>query len=397
MKIDAFTMEDAEGFIHFEDEYSRKAYVTVNEQSKEITLYSENHSETHPMGEMLTDFVTPDEDRFAFYEEDRQELIQDLHLVDASALEEDYSGMMNPFVENYISEKRIDRDDFAKKVAIYDFVNRFEEVHPYFRTIGFYSTILPTDNETLLNGVLNLEQLREKALGIIRFCLDADTEKLSCLDTDKRYFYCLASGRGRIPQNFKSRILTAPDKITLNDYPVFYKPMPKDFKARTMFTLTTLSDLKKPQDITDETIDFLTKEDIQIHEAYEVTTFADIVYLELFQMILHNISVKKCELCGRYFVRKGEYKGKYCDRVPSGYKQTCQQIGSTRDYNQRNKKSEAKAEYMRAYKRMHSRIKYGMITREEFKQWNMKANDRMLLCDSGELSLEEFKGWLGNK
>ena len=46
---------------------------------------------------------------------------------------------------------------------------------------------------------------------------------------------------------------------------------------------------------------------------------------------------------------------------------------------------------------MHSRIKYGMITREEFKQWNMKANDKMLLCDTGELSLEEFKGWLGNK
>jgi hypothetical protein len=52
---------------------------------------------------------------------------------------------------------------------------------------------------------------------------------------------------------------------------------------------------------------------------------------------------------------------------------------------------------MWAHKRMHSRIKYGMITREDFQKWNMKTNDMMLLCDSGELSLEEFKQWLGNK
>lgn len=383
-------MEDAEGFIHFEDEYNRKAYVTVNEQSKEMTFHFSSYSETHPIGELLIDFLTLEDEQLDVYEDDRQELIQDLLL-------EDYCGVMNENIENYLAKNRIDHDTFAKKVAIYDFVRRFEDLHPYFRLISLYSSILPMDNDTLLSDALNLSQLREKALEILRFCLDVDTEKLNRLETAKRYYYYIASGRGRIPQNFKSSILTVPDKIPLNDYPVFYKPMPKDFKARTMFTLTTLSDLKKPQDITDETIDFLTKEDIQIHEAYEVTTFADIAYLELFQMIIHNISVKKCELCGRYFVRKGEYKGKYCDRVPRGYKQTCQQIGSTRDYNQRNKKSEAKAEYMRAYKRMHSRIKYGMITKEEFKQWNMKANDKMLLCDSGELSLEEFRGWLGNK
>jgi hypothetical protein len=397
MKMDVFTMEDADGAIHFEDEYSRRPYVTINSQSKEMTLHADNYSETHPIGELLIDFVTPEEDKFDFYEEDRQELIQNLYLVDASALDHEYNGKITEFDENYIKEKRIDRDDFAKKVAIYDFVKRFEEVHPYFRTIGFYSTILPTGNDTLLNDFLNMEQLREKALEIIRFCLDMDTEKLNRLEADKRYYYYFASGRGRIPLDFKSRIITIPDKIPMESYPVFYKPMPKDFKARTMLTVASLSDLKTPQEITDDTIDFLTSQDIQIHEAFEVDHFSDIVYLEFFQMILNNISVKKCELCGRYFVRKGEYGGKYCDRILRGYKQTCQQIGSTRDYNQRNNRSETRQEYMRAYKRMHSRIKYGMLTREDFKKWNMEANAKMLLCDSSELSLEEFKKWLGNK
>jgi hypothetical protein len=253
------------------------------------------------------------------------------------------------------------------------------------------------DNDTLLNDVLNLEPIREKALEIVRFCLDTGTDKLNRLDAARRYFYYFASCRGRIPCDFKTRIVTVPDRIPVNDYTVFYKPLPKDFRARDLFTLNTLSELKRPQNITDKTVDYLTKAEIQVDTAYEVTTFADMVYLELYQMILYNISVKKCELCGRYFVLKGEYKGKYCDRIPRGYKQTCQQIGSTRDYNQRNKKSEPKAEYMRAYKRMHSRIKYGMITKEEFKQWNLKANDMTRLCDSENLSLDEFKQWLGNK
>jgi hypothetical protein len=394
MRIDVFTMEDADGYIHFEDEYNRRAYVTISGQSKEMTLYVDNHSETHPIGELLIDFMTLEDEQLAFYEEDRQELMKDLHLVDASDLG---PGYQNEHVDNYLERNRIGHDDFAKKVAIFDFIKRFEELHPYFKLIDLYGSILPIDNDMLLNELLNLKQLREKASEIIRFCLDVDTEKLNHLEADKRYYYYFASGRGKIPQNFKSRIITIPDKIPMESYPVFYKPMPKDFKARTMLTVASLSDLKTPQEITDGTIDFLTNQDIQLHEAFEVDHFSDIIYLELFQMILNNISVKKCEQCGRYFVRKGEYGAKYCNRVPRGYKQTCQQIGSTRDYNQRNNQSVTKKEYTRAYKRMHSRIKYGMLTREDFKKWNMKANDKMYLCDSGELSLDEFKQWLGNK
>lgn len=390
-------MDDAQGFIRFEDEYTQRAYVAVNRPSREITLHMGDYAETHLIGEMLADFVTPEKDRFKFYEEDRLELIQNLHLVDASASEMDYSGVMNEFIENYIRKHGISRDEFAKKVAIFDFLKRFAEVHPYFYAIGFYSTILPTDNDTLLNDVLNLETIREKALEIVRFCLDAETDRLNQLDAAKRYFTYLASGRGKLPCDFKTRIIAVPDRIPVEDYRVFYKPLPKGVKAKALFTLTSFADLKQPQDITDSTIEYIKKADVRVDEAYEVNSITDMVYLELYQMILCNVSVRKCGVCGRYFVRKGDYNEKYCDRIPRGYKQTCQQIGSTRDYNQRNKQSKPRAEYMKAYKRMHSRIKYGMITKDEFKQWNLKANDILRLCDSGEVPLEEFKQWLRNK
>lgn len=114
-------------------------------------------------------------------------------------------------------------------------------------------------------------------------------------------------------------------------------------------------------------------------------------------MLLNNIAVKKCEWCGKYFVLKGDYGTKYCNRIPKGKKQTCQHLGSTRDFNERVKKSDANIEYGKAYKRMHARIKYGMLSKEDFKKWNMKAVAQTQLCEAGSLSLEELKEWLGNR
>jgi len=383
-------MEDSKGYIHFSSEYDLRSYVTFNTQKKEMTIFGTNGQNTYATGELLIDFVTLDDEIFLSpYEEDRLELLENLHLVNASDFDLDFKGVLNEYVENYLKQNNISLDDFAKKVAIYDWVKRHEHIHPYFRLIDLYTSILPMNNNTLLNGVLNLKPLKEKASEIIEFCLDVDTEKLNSLTAEKRYFFYAASRRGSLPRNFKSRVITLPDKIPMKDYNMFYKKLPDDFDVSMI--------LKIQQNITDSTIDYLKQEDIQIYEAYEVNNFADMIYLELYQMILNNIAVKKCEWCGKYFVLKGDYGTKYCSRTPKGKKQTCQHLGSTRDFNERAKKSDAGIEYSKAYKRMHARIKYGMLTKEEFKKWNMKAIEKTQLCEADGLSLEKFKEWLGNK
>ena len=70
---------------------------------------------------------------------------------------------------------------------------------------------------------------------------------------------------------------------------------------------------------------------------------------------------------------------------------------------QESEKLQNNLRYGKAYKRMHARIKYGMLTKEEFKKWNMKAIEKTQLCEDENLpedkrpSLEELKEWLGNK
>jgi len=395
-------MEDSKGYIRLGSEYDLRGYITFNGQKKEMTVFGTDSQNTYTIGELLIDFVTLDDEAFlSLYDEDRLQLTEELHLINASDF--DLKGVLNEYVENYLKQNHISLDDFAKKVAIYDFIKRHEHIHPYFRMIDLYTSILPTDNGMLLNDVLNLKRLKEKAIEIIEFCLDVDTYKLNSLSAEKRYYFYTASCRGSLPRNFKSRVITLPDKIPAKSYKIFYKTLPDDFDVSKVWELTSLDELKVPQDVTDSTIDYLNQEDVQIYDAYEVNSFADMIYLELYQMILNNIAVKKCEWCGKYFVLKGNYGTKYCSRIPRGKKQTCQHLGSTRDFNVRVKKSDAQKEYLKAYKRMHARISYGMMTKAEFKKWNMKAIDKTQLCEDEKLpederlSLEELKEWLGNK
>jgi hypothetical protein len=140
------------------------------------------------------------------------ELLENLHLVDASDFDFDLKGVLNEFVENYLKQNHISLDEFAKKVAIYDFVKRYEHMYPYFKLIDLYTSILPVDNVVLLNDLLNLKQLKEKALEIIRFCLDVDTEKLNSLTAEKRYFFYTASRRGNPPVTLRAGLSPCPIK-----------------------------------------------------------------------------------------------------------------------------------------------------------------------------------------
>lgn len=45
-------------------------------------------------------------------------------------------------------------------------------------------------------------------------------------------------------------------------------------------------------------------------------------------MIEHNIRIKKCKNCGKYFVLKGDYSTDYCDRIPDGEKFTCKKLAA---------------------------------------------------------------------
>ena len=116
----------------------------------------------------------------------------------------------------------------------------------------------------------------------------------------------------------------------------------------------------------------------------------------LYRSLQENLHLRKCKYCGRYFATLGHTKLEYCDRLIENSTKTCREMGSLRLYEQRKMEDPAMREYKRSYKTHNARIRYGLMTREEFTSWSVTARAKRDLCAAGKLSLEEFVEWLNS-
>ena len=90
----------------------------------------------------------------------------------------------------------------------------------------------------------------------------------------------------------------------------------------------------------------------------------------------------------------GNTRLEFCDRLIDGSTKTCKEMGSLRLYEKRKLEELAIKEYKRSYKAHNARIRYGIMTKDEFSQWSKEAREKRDLCVAGKLSLEEFVAWL---
>ena len=127
--------------------------------------------------------------------------------------------------------------------------------------------------------------------------------------------------------------------------------------------------------------------------SYQCGSLEGILYLEFEKMLELDLKIKKCKNCGRYFILKGNYQTEYCDRVPDGETQTCQNICATAKYAQKVKNNPALALFNRAYKRYHARMKVRSVKPDAFKKWQYEAVVMREKCLNGEITAGEFEAW----
>lgn len=120
----------------------------------------------------------------------------------------------------------------------------------------------------------------------------------------------------------------------------------------------------------------------------------DFVQFILAEYIRRNLRFRTCKFCGRYFGIMGNTRSEFCDRLIDGSTKTCKEMGSLRLYEKRKMEDPAIREYKRSYKAHNARIRYGIMTREEFNAWSQEARRRRDDCVAGKLPLEEFVAWL---
>lgn len=131
---------------------------------------------------------------------------------------------------------------------------------------------------------------------------------------------------------------------------------------------------------------------------YLITDFEDCLYLEMREILMRRLKIKRCKNCGRYFIpKKGNVD--YCHRRFTGDGKTCAQVGYAQTFAKSVKSDELLQAYTRAYKAHYARMskprkKAANITREDFEAWYAQAKQKLEQARSGELDAETFIQWL---
>ena len=129
-------------------------------------------------------------------------------------------------------------------------------------------------------------------------------------------------------------------------------------------------------------------------EVLNTKSVSDMICFLLCRYLDANLRFHACKFCGKLFGVTGNYKQEYCSRVIPGSEKTCKEMGSVRLYEKKIFSEPAIKEYKRSYKAHNARIRYGLMTREEFDKWAAEAREKRDACVAGKLPLEDFVAWL---
>lgn len=131
-----------------------------------------------------------------------------------------------------------------------------------------------------------------------------------------------------------------------------------------------------------------------------ILAFEDLIFFDFLELVSRGLSVKRCKLCGKYFVQRTRHKTEYCDRKTENGR-TCKQVGPKMIFNARLEKAENAP--LKEYERIR-RMKQQKLERDRNKEtaktmgqaqaafdaWSVPAMAERERFVAGEISSEEF-------
>lgn len=362
-----------------------KRYVSFDMQKKQMNVVRENmpfNIHTYPVGELLQDFANLD---LSKYEEERQRTIQ---LLEDPATEYFEVG----YYIGHLERKEPTESDivFNKLVCIDRLIKRFEDLHPYFYVLhSDYVTLKRHDPMQLIQEELDLISLQNKIREYIDLCMNDQVKAIySQIKPVQRYLLHhetmaqmpFFTNKSTLYVRIQDDKGASPNAFSSEQIEYLHEEFPQLFEGSRFYEKPDISHMA-----------MVLKRPLVVEEGYAVQTIRDIAMLEISKMIVLNMRVRRCKFCGKLFAPKGKHNTRYCNRIPEGYTQTCQALGSSRNYSEKMQKENADALYRKMYKRLHQRKQKGAMTEKSFKKWQGDAQYQLERCKNGEITLEEFE------
>lgn len=221
------------------------------------------------------------------------------------------------------------------------------------------------------------------------FCFDTEFNiKLNQLTANERYFLYTQL---HIPG------------IDFDDTAVSYANITKELSGLGKYNYRDNIHDWIDKNITPEVINEIKSKNIKSAQLFKTYRVEDMLYAEFFKMISLDIKVMKCKNCGKYFILKGDYNTKYCDRFPTGEKYTCQKLATLKNQKDKLNNNPILKEYQKAYKRRYAQVSNKKLSNDEFRLWVEEATSKrdeaaeLYNSNPDDRIVQEFKKYLGNK
>jgi len=132
----------------------------------------------------------------------------------------------------------------------------------------------------------------------------------------------------------------------------------------------------------------------KVEQLYAINSIEDLFRFEFIKMVEHEIFIKKCKNCERFFIPMRRVDAEYCNRFWGDSQRRCNEIGATIQYEKRVAENPILEAHKKAYRRFNSRTRNKKMTQTEFMAWSDEAARKRDDCLAGRLDFDEFVAWL---
>jgi hypothetical protein len=282
--------------------------------------------------------------------------------------------------------------------VLFDVVGTLKHKHSYafFFLVGLLSNILQTP--IYYKADIAAEQLKQ-----LTICLE-ELERVIELQEVFREAVDRCLNRENRPDKIMSERLCE----FVAEHPEFgdatvkiqYALLPKKKGKVDIGTLRDIHHWKLTQ--RDELLEIMHQdgEGVSLMPYYLIEFLDEMLFFEFTEMLKNGQYVKRCKLCGRYFVLTDKRKRDFCDR-PYQTKRTCKQVGAKLFFEKGIEADTFLQQYLTEYNKVYSRRyraagKYAGehsgrdLTDEQFKAWSAAASQARRDYVEGNISGEEM-------
>lgn len=282
--------------------------------------------------------------------------------------------------------------------AVYDVAETLKQKHSYafFFLVGLLNNILKTP--IYYKDDIDAEQLKQLAI-----CLE-ELERVLELQEVFREAVDMCLDRENRPDKIMSERLCA----FVAGHPEFgdaavkmqYAILPKKKGKVDIDTLRDIHDWKLTE--REDLLEIMHQdgEGVSLMPYYLIEYLDEMLFFEFTEMLKNGQYVKRCKLCGRYFVLADKRKRDFCDRQYKG-RRTCRQVGAKLFFEKGLEADRFLQQYLTEYNKVYSRRyraagKYAEehsgkdLTEEQFKAWSAAASQARCDYVEGNISGDEM-------